>query len=117
MRDNAARAGSIGIEISKAPLSRAPWLVKPPEKRLYVVTNPPYGKRIGEDASVVRLYHALGEMLNALPIPSVLAMAVANPQHAYATRLPLKPALMTDHGGSKIYFSVGGYTLDADAET
>jgi putative N6-adenine-specific DNA methylase len=117
MRDNAARAGSTAIQISKAPLTSAPWLLKPPERRLYVVTNPPYGKRIGEDASVGRLYHALGEKLGALPIPSVLAMAVANPEHAYATRLPLKPVLMTDHGGSKIYFSVGGYTLSAEAES
>ena len=36
-----------------------------------------------------------------------VAVAVASADHARATGLGLKSALMTDHGGGKIYFAIG----------
>jgi len=104
-RANAERAGS-AVRIDEAAMSEAPGLAAPASGPLYVVTNPPYGKRIGHDATVTRLYRALGDRLRGLACEVGLAMTVARPEHAHATRLPLTPFLMTDHGGSKIYFSV-----------
>jgi putative N6-adenine-specific DNA methylase len=104
---NRARADAGEVQITRAGMSEAPGFgAARSDGALYVVTNPPYGKRIGEDATVTRLYRALGERLRSLPGRVGLAMTVARPEHAFATGLPLSPALMTDHGGSKIYLSV-----------
>ncbi len=105
-RANAERAQSRAIVFEEASLSQAPWFRKFMGTRGAVVTNPPYGRRIGRDATLERLYRAFGDAVRTLPEGFQVGMAVAVAEHAHATRLNLRSALMTDHGGSKIYFSV-----------
>ncbi len=112
---NAERAGAKDVQIFEAPLSAAPFFVSPPASRGAVVTNPPYGLRIGHDADLRNLYRALGARVRALSGEWNLAVAVGAAEHARATGLGLKSALMTDHGGSKIYFAVG-HTIGHEGE-
>ncbi len=104
-RSNAERAGS-ELEWVAAPLSSSPVFDRL-EGRGALVTNPPYGLRIGHDRSLDALYRALGERVQQCAAALQLGIAVATKQHALATGLALRSALMTDHGGSKIYFAVG----------
>jgi putative N6-adenine-specific DNA methylase len=106
-RANAERAEVRSIEFSVASLSQAPAFTEPPGADGALITNPPYGLRVGRDATLLKLYRALGDRARALPGTWKVAMTVAQAQHAHLTGLPLEPALMTDHGGSKIYFAVG----------
>ncbi len=103
---NAARAQCDAVTVSEAGLSEAPFFAVPPATRGALVTNPPYGLRIGRGSNLSKLYRALGARVRALPGSFRVGIAVASPDHARATGLRLEPALMTDHGGSKIYFSV-----------
>ena len=104
---NAERAGAKDVQVFEAALSAAPFFANPPGSRGAVVTNPPYGLRIGRDADLRNLYRALGDRVRALAGHWDVAVAVGAAEHARATGLGLKSALMTDHGGSKIYFAVG----------
>ena len=106
-RANAERAGVSTIAFSVASLSQAPVFAEPPGEAGALVTNPPYGLRVGRDATLLKLYRALGDRARSLPGTWKVAMTVAQAQHAHLTGLPLEPALMTDHGGSKIYFAIG----------
>lgn len=104
--ENARRAG-FEIAFAEAPLGRAPWVTTPPATPGALVTNPPYGRRIGDRRKLVRLYRSLGDRLRGLPQPFRVALAVGSPRLATATGVPLTSALMTDHGGSKIYLMIG----------
>jgi putative N6-adenine-specific DNA methylase len=106
-RANAERAQVTSIEFAHASLSQAPAFAAVHGRAGALVTNPPYGKRIGRDATLLKLYRTLGDRARALPGSFKVAMTVAMAQHAHLTGLPLESRLMTDHGGSKIYFSVG----------
>ena len=50
---------------------------------------------------------AFGDRVRNLKGHWDVAVAVASADHARATGLGLKSALMTDHGGGKIYFAIG----------
>jgi putative N6-adenine-specific DNA methylase len=61
-RANAVRAGVAGdIDLQVRPISAA----EPASGRGWVVTNPPYGVRVGEAGAVRDLYAALGNVLRA----------------------------------------------------
>jgi putative N6-adenine-specific DNA methylase len=104
---NAERAG-FALRFHQAPLGRAPWVTAPPAGPVALVTNPPYGGRVGDRRTLGRLYRSLGDRARALPDGSAVALAVGSQRLAAATGLPLRSALMTDHGGSKIYLMVAG---------
>src|SRR5690606_32804920 len=58
-RDNAGRAGLVGLvglEMEVAPLTRA----MPPAGEGWLLTNPPYGLRVGERKRLRDLYSAFG---------------------------------------------------------
>lgn len=105
-RENAQRAGSHNVSFAQAALSNAA-LFSPDVSRGALVTNPPYGLRVGRDATLDNLYRSLGDRVRSLHGSFQIALAVAAPERAWATGLRLEPALMTDHGGSKIYFARG----------
>jgi putative N6-adenine-specific DNA methylase len=105
-RENAERAKVGDVTFAQATLSQAE-LFAGDASRGALVTNPPYGLRVGRDATLDNLYRTLGDRLRALPGMFQIAMAVAVPERAWATGLRLESALMTDHGGSKIYFAKG----------
>ena len=115
-RSNAARAGVEGdLSLACAPLGRAPLLLEPPGPRGALVTNPPYGQRVGKEATLRSLYQALGRAVRALPPDYRVALVVADRRLAHATGLRLTSALMTDHGGTKVCFMVGSAGGDVGA--
>lgn len=96
---NALRAGVAGdVTFSKARLDEA-W---PELEGATVVTNPPYGIRVGDATSVHALYEALGERANAMGWR--LAVVIADRRFVRSTGVSLEPKLTTDHGGIKVSF-------------
>lgn len=96
---NAQRAGVAGdLSLSKAVLSD-PW---PSLTDAVVVTNPPYGIRVGEATSVHALYGELGSHTKAMGWG--LAVVIADRRFVRSTGVSLEPKLTTDHGGIKVSF-------------
>lgn len=105
-RRNAERAGVAGdLRIAVAPLGRAPMLDDAPERGA-LVTNPPYGQRLGDASSLRRLYRALGEIARERLPGFRVAFAGSDRRLAHATGLPLRTAVLTDSGGLKLRFFV-----------
>lgn len=95
-RANAERAG-VGndIEFRRVPLSS----IEPPAGSGHLVTNPPYGVRIGERGDLRALYAALGDAIRSgLPGWHVTLLA-ADDALAGALGLPLVERLSTRNGG------------------
>ncbi len=89
-------------------------------ERASVVTNPPYGNRVGDRRKPLEpLYHRLGQRCAELAEGSTLALVTPHRALASATGLALASRFLTDHGGSKIYAFVGeagrGHLRDAPA--
>ena len=96
---NAQRAGVLeDLSLSKAVLSE-PW---PSLTDAMVVTNPPYGIRVGEATSVHALYGELGAQTTAAGWG--LAVVIADRRFVRSTGVSLEPKLTTDHGGIKVSF-------------
>lgn len=103
-RGNAARA-AVTVELHHAPVSRAPGLAScPPDGAL--VTNPPYGGRVSGNKDLRPLYQRLGALVRERIPDWRIALVVDRPALANATGLRLASALMTDHGGRKVYFMI-----------
>jgi len=104
-RANAARAGvGRAVGFSTAPLSS----VAPDGGASgWIVTNPPYGKRVGSD-DLPRLYAQLGEVLRERFGGWTVALLVADPGVARAANLPLTTRLRTVNGGIPVHLLVGG---------
>ena len=93
---NAERAGvASDIEFSVRPMSA----IDPQDTAGHVVTNPPYGVRIGEATKLRDLYARFGQVLRAKYGGWELAFMSANPRLEAALRLPLKERLRTRNGG------------------
>lgn len=96
---NAARAGVGGDLIlerralsSAAPSSTSGW----------VITNPPYGVRVGEAQSLRDLYASLGKLLRTRLPTWHLALLASDDRLARHTRLPLTELLRTTNGGIRV---------------
>ena len=93
---NAERAGVLGdVKFAEADLRELP-----PAPGTHVVTNPPYGVRIGDTGDLAPLYGALGRLAGA----EGSSLTFLSPDHALtkATRLPAKVAWRTTNGGIPI---------------
>ncbi len=102
-RDNATRAG-VAIEVEAIPLSSI--VVEPlVGTRPVVVTNPPWGERLGEGAGagLDRLHGALGTFVTRLGPGARLAVIAHDARLARSVRLPLHSAFLTDAGGLKVH--------------
>jgi putative N6-adenine-specific DNA methylase len=104
-RGNAARAGvtddvALGVHV----LSAAPI---PNDERGWIVTNPPYGVRVGESGRVRDLWAQLGKMLRARA-PG-WQVALLSPDQALERQLdlPLRLAARTTNGGIPVRIVVG----------
>lgn len=98
---NAQRAGVEGsVTLLRGKLDD-PW---PEIGAAQVVTNPPYGIRVGHAANVHALYGELGRQVAHHAWP--LAVVVADRRFVRSTGIALEPKLTTDHGGIKISFYV-----------
>ncbi|HTM20328.1 MAG TPA: hypothetical protein VL172_07475, partial [Kofleriaceae bacterium] len=104
---NAERAG-VAVELAVAPAGKAPaFTTTPPGDAGALVSNPPYGERIGRGRDLRPLYQTLGARARALPGHWRIALLVADRRLAGQTGLELASALMTEHGGRKVYVMVG----------
>jgi putative N6-adenine-specific DNA methylase len=97
-RSNAERAGvAADITLMQRPLSE---LVAPAGAGTgHIVTNPPYGVRVGEVRELHKLYTDLGSATRERLPGWRVALLVAEPRLAAATGLPLQELLVTRNGG------------------
>jgi putative N6-adenine-specific DNA methylase len=101
---NADRAGVAGdIEFSRRPISA----IEPPNGPGWIISNPPYGVRVGERDRLRDLYAQLGNVLRARCPAWNLAFVSADPGFERQVRVPLQPILRTSNGGIKVRVVTG----------
>lgn len=94
---NAQRAGVAGdVELSIRALSA---IADRTDGRGLVLTNPPYGVRVGEAARLRDLYAKLGQVLRAKCPGWRFALLSANARLEGELRLPLEERMRTSNGG------------------
>ncbi|MDD9967123.1 MAG: hypothetical protein OXR73_12900 [Myxococcales bacterium] len=102
-RSNAARAGvADALSLSCAPLSKCALPTAPEGARGLIVTNPPYGKRVGRPTALRDLYASLGAVRRRAGSGFKLALVTSEPALAHATGIRLSPVCLTDAGGTKV---------------
>lgn len=95
-RTNAARAGVLDdLSIEQRPLSAMPPL--PPGG--WLVTNPPYGVRVGDRSPLRDLYARLGDLVSTRLDGWSLALLSADPSLERQLRLPLAERWRSTNGG------------------
>ena len=68
-----------------------------------IITNPPYGARIGDKGQLAPLYRALGQTLKARFAGWRVAIVTSEPTLAHATGLPFLPTTApVPHGGLRV---------------
>jgi putative N6-adenine-specific DNA methylase len=101
---NAERARAIhSIDFFRRPLSA----IEPPSDVGDMVTNPPYGVRVGEEEGLRDLYAQLGNVLRRKFTRWNVAILTASPRLPGQLRLPLKPTLDTVNGGIRVKLLCG----------
>jgi putative N6-adenine-specific DNA methylase len=96
MRRNAERAGvADALSIIQAVISD----LELPETPGWIVTNPPYGVRVGERRQLRDLYAQLGHVLRARAHGWKLALLSTHPALDHQLGLPLTPLWQADNGG------------------
>jgi putative N6-adenine-specific DNA methylase len=96
---NAARAGVGGdVEWRRAAVSA----IEPPPGPGWVVTNPPYGVRVGDRTRLRDLYAQIGNVLRAKCPGWEVAMLTAHAALEGQTRLGLEPRFSTQNGGLRV---------------
>lgn len=94
--ENANRAGvESDIRFETKPLSA----IDPPEIPGSVITNPPYGDRLGEAGPLRNLYAQLGKTLKSKARGYSIAMLSADKKLEAAMKIPLKAEFRTTNGG------------------
>ena len=103
-RANAARAGVEGdVVFSRRPVSA----VEPPPGRGWVVSNPPYGVRVGERDPLRNLYAALGRTLRERCPGWTLALLSADRALEGQVGVRFREAFRTRNGGIPVHLAVG----------
>lgn len=103
-KSNGARAGvAADIALSVRSLSAA----EVPTGTGWLVTNPPYGIRVGEADRVRNLYAALGGFARRCLTGWTLALLSADPGLERQLGIPLREALRTKNGGIPVRVVVG----------
>ncbi len=109
-RSNAARAG---VEADIAFRRAAVSSLEPPEGPGFLVTNPPYGVRIGERDALRDLFARFGQVARARFPGWTVALLAAHAEHARATGLELQPVWSSSSGGVKVRFFRGSPSTSA----
>lgn len=103
-RANAERAGvADDIDFRRAPLDA----LEPVAGIGHVVTNPPYGVRIGDRRQLRPLYATLGSVVTSRLPGWTLTMLAADEALAAATGMPLVERLSTRNGGIPVRLLTG----------
>ena len=101
---NAKRAGvTEDIDIQNKSLSD----VELPEGDGWIVSNPPYGLRIGETAPLRNLYARLGKIVREDAAGYSLALLSADKALEAQLKIPLKEIFRTTNGGIPVRLVVG----------
>jgi putative N6-adenine-specific DNA methylase len=104
-RGNAARAGvTDDVAFAVHALSAAPI---PEHARGWIVTNPPYGVRVGESGRVRDLWAQLGKVLRARAPGWEVALLSPDQALERALGFPLRMAARTTNGGIPVRLMVG----------
>lgn len=105
-RDNAERAGVAKlVTFEVAAVSDAPLFVDSSLGARTVVTNPPYGLRVGDTRTLQNLYQRVGTLVRALPEGSRAAL-LTPPARVRDLGLTLDRAFESNHGGQHVIASV-----------
>jgi putative N6-adenine-specific DNA methylase len=106
---NAERAG-VGelIEFTQAAVSAA----QPPPTPGWVVTNPPYGRRVSSGKDLRDLYARLGQVLFEKCPGWQFAVLCNDPRLLAASRLPVTQRISTDNGGLPVMIAMGKIPQD-----
>ena len=108
---NADRAGVLGdVELSERPISS----MQPSAMPGWVVSNPPYGVRVGERDRLRNLYAQLGNVLRAKCPGWRFALLSADPQLERQLRFRLEPILRTSNGGIDVRLVAGEVAAGPD---
>ena len=100
---NAERAGVSGdIQIDARALSAADV----PDGRCWIVTNPPYGMRVGEGASLRDLYAQLGKIARSREGYHI-ALLSADSELEDQMKMTLREVFRTNNGGIPVHLVVG----------
>lgn len=109
---NAARAGVAAVTtFTVAAITASPWLqpgAAPAGGAL--VTNPPFGLRVGKGGDLLPLYQTLGHRAATLGPDWRVALLAHDLRLARRTGLPLRAAFTTKHGGLTVAALVGTAT-------
>ena len=96
---NAGRAGVAGdIEWRQAPISA----IEPPAGPGWVVTNPPYGVRVGERQRLRNLFAQFGHVLRRCCPGWEVAFLSAHAELERQTGLALRTVFVTENGGIRV---------------
>jgi putative N6-adenine-specific DNA methylase len=102
--ENATRAGVVNsITFTAQAISH----LKPPAGPGWVVTNPPYGNRVGESALLRNLYSQLGKILRQRAHGYRLALLSADRRLERMLETPLTTELTTRNGGIPVRLVCG----------
>ena len=102
--ENASRAGvAEDVELSVRSLSA----IDPPAETGWLVSNAPYGVRVGERDRLRNLYAQLGNVIRARCPGWHVALVTADLAMERQLRLPLAPVLRTSNGGIKVRVIAG----------
>ncbi|HSR13100.1 MAG TPA: class I SAM-dependent RNA methyltransferase, partial [Thermodesulfobacteriota bacterium] len=98
-RENAERAGVGGrIDFS----CRAVSAIEPPARPGYILTNPPYGVRLGPEEKLKRLYAQLGNIARRKCPGWRVSFFSTSPVLSRSTGLSVAPGIQTRNGGIRV---------------
>ncbi len=104
-RANAERAGvASDLLLRHAALMDAPYLCGDPEPGAagWIVTNPPFGKRVGRAPSLRPLYQSLGKCVRKLAGGWRVTMLSNDRRLTLSSGIPMDTGFLTRHGGLKV---------------
>jgi putative N6-adenine-specific DNA methylase len=103
-RDNAARAGVLEhIDFQTRPISA----IEPPAGPGFIITNPPYGVRVGQRGPLRNLYAQLGKVLKEKAKGYTLVLLSADTTLESMLRAPLEEVFRTRNGGIPVRLMKG----------
>lgn len=105
-RANAQRAG-VSDDIEFVQESLDPSTTAAPRPGGWLVTNPPYGVRVGQDRELAALYAALGATARRRVPGGRIGVLSADPRLDARIGIPLIERFATENGGIGVRFGVG----------